>query len=848
MENKFVWSTTVIIAISAGGAGFLTTIALVVFLTIRFRKKRRPGRFQAARVRRLSRYPGGNLSLTGSEVDGLPSFRSVRHGRFSRGPYGILGWSRTGESQDTLARRSCQSNASRATTTATISRVDLHNTPSTISWPMQPPAAQTRGYTGASSKALPLSPIHERHYGSVTDTPLQKVASQNSAASGTMGDRHDLKTSSNTHGSVLIAENALHAHRKSISDGFLGPAKRADDEAPRSATIGSNQLPATSQRPTRRRTLSLHCQDSGHVPMHRPISPPPDIPRYSRVQTLRYHPGNDEFRTSIRSIESTSSSLYEDDIVDDSQYEEDVVRSFPTPAKSSSKDMAYGLCENPIVMDSGNILKSKLPPTEARDCTNTSTSANFQSQPRSNQFLRSNAHHRRVHRSPSSGLTPSLVDQHGPSRNASNASYFEMTNKSISRSTEPSSPQSSRSGNGDNQDPPPQRHDDMSVRGLGESVPMHEATSVLQDISGNRGFHPADHAAQSAPAPTDEPFKWDTERNIEPGKPSALKDRSEGHKRQSCQRISFQPPPSPGPSTLAAMPEERGEGIVATLSRSSPPGFSITAPEYTISAPRPPSVAVFEPQLEHHHIPQRREQKAGGDYSATMSVYNWYNSSEELEGTPTRKSSAERTQYRQSRSLHSRPDSDSSWPLRGSSQLDTELPPSDNSTIISRGDTLQIPQFNSETFASFAPRFPEPQRKPPEWLLPTSRTIRGPRAAPPRRTSTGRSPNRHSPLRHTVKPSSGSKGPPDVKSNIKELRRQNSEISDTDATLFKQFLNLGDTTPLPGTPEIEDDVFEIVNPDLEHVSKGPTGLGIEGWSAKAEWLDVPNSQKSRVRT
>lgn len=87
-----------------------------------------------------------------------------------------------------------------------------------------------------------------------------------------------------------------------------------------------------------------------------------------------------------------------------------------------------------------------------------------------------------------------------------------------------------------------------------------------------------------------------------------------------------------------------------------------------------------------------------------------------------------------------------------------------------------------------------------------------------------------------------------MKSNIKELRRQNSEISDTDATLFEQFLNLGDTSPLPGTPEIEDDVFEIVNPDLEHVGKGPTGLGIEGWSAKAEWLDVPNSQKSRVRT
>jgi len=839
MENKFVWSTTVIIAISAGGAGFITTVALIVFLTIRFRKKRRLGRSQAARVRRLSRYPGGNLSLTGSEVDGLPPFRSVHHGRFSRGPYGILGWSRAGESQDTLARRSCISNASRATTTVTINRIDLHNTPSAISWPIHPPAAQTRGHTVASGKALPLSPIQERHYRSVADTPVQKVAPQNLLASGTIADHHDVETSNTTDGSRFIAENALRAHRRSTSDGFLRPAKRPDHEVPKSGAISSDQLQEISQRPTRRRTLSLHSQSSGHVPTHRPISPPPDIPRYSRVQTLRYHPGNNESRTSIRSLESASSSLYEDDIANDSRYKEDAVRSLA---------LAYGVSEIPIVMDSGNLLESKLPPTEVTNCADTSTSANFKSHLRSNQFTRSNAHHRRLHRSPSSGLTPSLVDQHGPSRNASNASYFEMTNKNTSRSTGPSSPQSSISGNNDNKDPPPQRQHDVSVLGLGETVPMQGSNSILQDISGNRGSPSAEDTAESAPASPEEPFHWDTGGIIKPGKPSALKDRSEGHKRQSHQRISFQPPPSPGSSTLAAMPEERGEGTNVLSSSLVRPEFSITAPEYTISAPRPPSVAVFEPQLEHHHVPQRQEQKAGGDYSATMSVYNWYNSSEELEGTPTRKSSAERTQYRQSQFIHNRPDSNSSWPLGRSSQLDTELSWGDNDAVASKDDTLQIPPFNSETFASFAPRFPEPQRKPPEWRLPTSRTLRGPRAAPPRRTPTGRSPHRQSPLRQAVKPSSSSKGPPDVRSNIKELRRQNSEISDSDARLFKQFLNMGDTTPLPGTPEIEDDVFEIVNPDTEYVGRAPTGLGIEGWSANAEWLEVPNSQKSRVRT
>jgi len=825
MAIKFFWSTTVIIAISAGGAGLVSTIALIVFLSIRFRKKRRLGRSQAARVRRLSRYPGGNLSLTGSEVDRLPSFRSVRHGRSSRGPYGVLGWSRTADSQDTLSRRSCLSNASRTTTAATVSRIDVHKSPNAISWPIKPPAAQTRGYTAASAKALPLSPINERHFGSRADTPVNKATLQKLAPRSTIKDCRNDKLG---HTSRPIVANPLRAHRISTSDSLLDVAKRRNDQVPKSGTIASNQLQETSQRPVRQRTLSLHSQSSGYVPTYRPKSPPPEIPRYSRIQPSRSHPTNNGDRTSTASFDSTSSSLYEDDVTSDSHYEDAVGSSSPE-AKVSTNATAYGGPPGDHgILDLGKHLESKLTFTGATSCAELSTSAasQSQSQPRFNQFMRTNPGPRRVHRSPSSGLTPSLVDQHGPSRNVSNASYFDMANKNTSRSTGLNSPGSPTSNSENKRYLPPQRYDDESLTGFGEAMSMPAPLSILQDISGNRGSLSAGDTTHPA---TDDPFKWDIVGTIDPGKPSALKDRSEGHRRQSCQRISFQSP-SPGSHILTAMPEERVVITDAPSANLRPPDFFVTAPEYTISAPRPPSIPFFDPQLAHHYIPQRRQQKPGGDYSATLSVYNLYNgvsSSEELASTPTRKPSAERAHNRQSRFFPNGDDTNPSWPLRGNSQLEMQQLLDNKTVMAAKNNILQISPLDVTTFESFAPRFPEPQGKPPEFRLPANRGVRGPRAAPPRRTPTGRSPHRRSPLRQAAQPSSSNKRPPVLKPFALHLRRANSEISETDAMICK-FLGGDDITPLPQTPELEDDVFETARGkvDPSHVGKGHIGLGI----------------------
>ena len=818
MTFNFFWSTTVIIAISAGGAGFISTVALIVFLAIRFRRKRRLGRSQAARVRRLSRYPGGNLSLTGSEVDRLPSCGRVRHGRFSRGPYGILAWSRTAESQDTLSRRSYLSNTSRTTATATVSRIDLHKTPSAISWPIKPQAAQTRGYTAASAKALPLSPINERHFGNTAATPVKNAASQIPAPSGKTVDCLDDKL-----GCTLrpIVANPLRAHRISTSDSILNITKRRVDGTPKGDTIGTDQLQETSQRPARRRTLSLHSQSSGHVPMHRPESPPPEIPRFSRIQPLKNHIANSGFRTSVESCDSTSSSLYEDDVVNNPQYE-DAVGPLSNVVDASTVAMAYGVPPgSPVILGSGKLLELKPQSTE------TLTSENSRSLSRSNHFSRSNSRQRRVRRSPSSGLTPSLVDQHGPSRKVSNASYFEMANNNTSRGTEPSSSRSPIANNDDKQDLSLQRHDD-SLPTPREAALMPSSTFIFGD---------------TARSTTDKPFRWDMSGTIEPGKPSALKDRNEGHKRQSRQRISFQPA-SPGSTVLGAMPEERDVFIDPSSANLGPPDLFVTAPEYSQSARRPPSVDHFEPQLIHPFVPQRRQQKPGSDYSATLSVCNLYEglgSSDDLECTPTRKPSAERAHYRQSRFDFNGDDSNPSWPLRGRSESERQLPP-----LISNGNTLQIPPPDTTTFERFAFRIPGPQGKPPEFRLPTSHGIRGPRAAPPRRTPTGRSPHRQSPLRQSTKPLSSNKRPPFLKPFVNDLRRANSDISLTDAMFF----NVGNTTPLPQTPEFEGDVFEDprVKLDPAQVSKGLLGLGI---SNGEEWLpngEAQKSQKSRVRS
>jgi hypothetical protein len=351
--------------------------------------------------------------------------------------------------------------------------------------------------------------------------------------------------------------------------------------------------------------------------------------------------------------------------------------------------------------------------------------------------------------------------------------------------------------------------------------------------------------------PTTRPFKWDSGVGVEPGRSSAMKPRSEGHKRQSRQRISF-------------VPSRPGSRLFATtLEESEEEGLTEAAPERNVGSLWPASLATFQPQIEiTTTTPQKKADKDEGDYSATMSMYNIYtaeqDSTENLYWTPTRKPHAERSNAHLSTAISENIDP-GQWPR--------SVP---NRDVLSQkpGDSLRPLSSEHPIFTGFEGKFPQPpkqppKQRPPEWRLPVTRPIRGPRAAPAARSPSRRSPQRSSPLRQITR--SPDKLAQDIKTHVMRLRRMNSEISDTDA-VTKRFLNMGGASSLPDTPEGsiggDGEVFELVKPrergDEKEVElgnfgrrlmekarresvgerEGPTGLGIEvdGWPPRMDWL------------
>ena len=851
MAIQFAWSLTAIIAVSAGVSLFIVAATIVVVLLLRFQKKHHSSLAQAARVRRLSRYPGGNLSITSSQVDHLPALGAIRQGRYSRGPYGLLGRSRAADSRDTLSRRSNLSGTSK--TTVTTSYIDLHHPANLISWPLMPASANLRGTTPISVPALPLSPIGERCYDSAKHNAISRAVLDNAPG---VGPYNGFCCEINANSKL----SNLRGHRRSVSTGMLDGVTQALNRSPLDEADTYIHAPDSRQRPAMKRTLSLRSQHSGIAPLYRLDSPPPDVPRYSRVQALRSHPADGSTRNSFVSFTSTNSSSY-DEIVHSSGTEPNSISIAVASANSKRSGV---MMENAKLWDISKLAALVDP----------STIAHFRPQLQSYQSFRSSIEQTTLSRSASSGLSCSLVDQYGPSRNVSNASRLGMFNKELSKSPQPKraiSPYSTKSI-GNNSVPRPQFNENTEPTAestLGSDMPMRASTSVLQDISGNKGVFAIELNERPSSVPTSQPFTWD---NIRPGKPSAMKTRSEGHKRQDRQRISFIQA-RPRSALLSTSVVELDETLETHADSEKIPSLVLTSPQYSRQSPRPPSIAIFEPQLKEYHSPKKSPVKDGRDYSATMSVCNMYemdqnNSADELAWTPTKKPSAERRYTRQFGKSQDKiannmwtmqPGHEAFGPL---SSTGTDMP------MFGHGSHTRPLNDAFFTDSSIQRSFPEPPSKelrkdPPEWRLP--RHLKGPRAAPARRSPTRRSPQRSSPLRQLART------PPqsnhlNIEAQIMRLRKMHSGVSLAEATSNRQYLNMGHASPAPPTPELDDGiVFELLEPSRRNGSgtrglgeagrelmeqarrdvvpkKAVIGLGISDdseWQPRISWLDEP---------
>lgn len=141
-----------------------------------------------------------------------------------------------------------------------------------------------------------------------------------------------------------------------------------------------------------------------------------------------------------------------------------------------------------------------------------------------------------------------------------------------------------------------------STRSESPKVEVQQITP-LQDTSGNQAdpFQTRTQPRDLTPAPTDRQSALDanTKRPSSPIKPvSVLKTsgaRKKGHRRQNCVRISNLPPIILGPSPCSPIFEEE---TPSTSSQSrSPYRASGQKGSYSRPLPRPPSTAIFDPQI-----------------------------------------------------------------------------------------------------------------------------------------------------------------------------------------------------------------------------------------------------------
>ncbi|MCJ1294622.1 hypothetical protein MMC34_006180 [Xylographa carneopallida] len=527
-------------------------------------------------------------------------------------------------------------------------------------------------------------------------------------------------------------------------------------------------------------------------------SPPPElpreIPRWSRVQALRSHSKDPDVRASTGSSVSLSSSLYDDDV-------------FHPPVRNEIDLGSIGLLvelDNELPMSSSEATTSwnghetQTPGTAVLSNSFELARTRFHLQQR--QSCGSSIERHPLSRNPSSGLTPSLVDQYGPSRRGSSASSLDMFNKDIFSSSD--NHQTMPLDNSED----PSTSTPISILSSSPKLhlthfnstiesPLRASLSVLQETSGNKSSLDDITILRPSSDPTTQTFTWDETAGIKPGKPSSLKARDQGHKRQSRQRISFD---ASRTSSIAFEPTMEELANDKNISSQAPtlPGLFLTSPQQERLSPRPPSVLTFEPWLKPPSTPGRGRQRDLGDYSKVVSVYESYNmergaSSEDLLSTPTRKPSSEEP-YKRSSSIVPGTPSHPLWLLRKPfTQKGPQSGIVDGPQIVSTND--KTPLSSTSQAAEKGPVF---DRHTPKY-----RPARGTRFAATRRSPTRRSPGRGSPLRGTGR----SPTRPLALAVMNQLRKKNSEIFDSDATYYMNIL--------PSTPEKNDtEGLELVTP------------------------------------
>lgn len=806
-----------------GIGAFVLTLAsglVVIVLYCRLKQRRQLARIFSARERRLSGYPGGHLSITDEDVARMPGTRRARRNPNHAPSGSSRGWTAI-SSRESLPRRPVK----------TAFKHPQNTIGSVPVWPLPPRLTRSTAAPSVRLQASLQCPKKEEKSPQPYKLPDIEFNSlnprdmaENSSILPKNGQGESTQQEALT-ASPLKPKPLFHSKQRSISAGLI--LQRPEGEMKHVEDLVQPHLPGTPKIPKSHlpRSASLCSQHAGMVP-NKPIPPLPfNFSASNRFQNIRSHIEVSSTRASGNSLLSGNTSILDDCLSRTlSQAETNLTSTsvlspcippseperagMPDIGNHTWRSSASGGVSYPLSVSKANELQAK---AEVRKSCRASI---VQSLPRS----------------ASSGLSLSLSLAPGSSRNVSSTSLHR--DKVLPSRTPSLMVPETLEGKGSRRGKSPASplRNSTTFDSQGELKVEKKLPSTLQVISGNEGSMETSQPGNFLSSDENKIFQWDPVSPMQPGKPSAARDRAKGHLRQTDLKIKksgesnvrISDIPLPGlPSASSPIGKMNPELSELRTPSCHPPPLA-----KGLALPRPPTRVTFDPQITSNTYPKLTRDVRFNSDSPTLSIFQYNldnnNSFESLISSPSPRRRTP-TQHRQSGSNPNRSKPVFSIPGEGhwsimnfdsSFTADPTKPVLDTEKAKSQAikPAVLSPQPSTGSVSSRPCSFMHPI--PPEHDMPIRRSspgsspIRGPRAAPGRR----------SPLRGICKPSSHSTtgSGRDLRKSVMALRRQNSEAQNSPLQEHRNYLDIDNRSerPLSGSESeshLAGDVFTAVD-------------------------------------
>ena len=558
---------------------FVVVGTITIILILRRKHRRALLSMNTTSVRRLSGFPGGNVSMMDEDFARLPRARAVlrRSTRIPQGsprPYAAI------PSSESLPRYQVLRKPPGAlSSNPTVPDAD----PQQQSWPLP------RRLTRSSNAVIPLARLKGASESVSTERQLSLPRSQTEP-------RTAYKTAIPT-GTPLseVSPNAalrpkpltIKKRRSASQSTLLASSKAAEKESEVCVVEPAEGTARNLQAQRFPRSTSLCTRQPGLAPTE-PVPPLPPNVVSKNFQSLR---SPTERRGSTNSLLSGDTSVLNDGFSKRvSQADTDITSTgMVSPIRLGTRETDIQVSDG-YKWDSGDITRAVSPidaPKQARLRPQLQTQHSFRA-----------SIQQQLPRSASSGLSISLLDLE-PSQNTScttlNRNPSPLHKVNISRAL-------GQKGFTKQAPSPPSLLSRNSMFEIHEDPKGRPASAILQDVSGNAPFgtyrtretkgSPMHNGVNPRPLSiaTSDPFQYEQMPSPGNSKTSNMKGRAKGHRRQNCVRISNIPFIIPSPGGLQSTCEEIEEQSKTSMT----PDQKHDTPR---AKPRLPCRPTFDPVL-----------------------------------------------------------------------------------------------------------------------------------------------------------------------------------------------------------------------------------------------------------